>query len=88
MAEYLFNVGDKVKIKYFTDTADNYTYKITHRQQLLDGDQTDANSVNVYVMESVGIKPIQERYIDEVYLEYERNYLRQQKLKFLENVYK
>lgn len=85
MGEFLFDIGDKVNIKYYEKKGLNKTsFKIINRTILLDGENS-INGVNVYVIESIGISPTQEKYIDEIYLKYEKAYLRKLKLKEILN---
>lgn len=82
MIEYLFKINDKVRIKYYVGTNDkmNLVYTITNKSYLT----TEAyTKVCTYVLEAMYNGVVKEVLIDESYLEYDCNYLRQLKLKQL-----
>lgn len=80
--DYLFNIGDKVRIKYYMDktinSENNIIYDITNRTLM---NMSDKTRVNVYILEALKGAIIKELYIDEIYLTYDSNYLRELKLK-------
>lgn len=82
---FLFNIGDRVRVKYYMDSTinkNNVVYEITNTTHM---DMTDGTKVNVYLMEAMVESIIKEIYIDELYLVYDGNYLRELKLKKIIN---
>lgn len=70
--QQLFKIGDKVRLRY-TKAYDDITYIITGKPVL-------SIHTNTYIIESLDMTPIKEIYIDEIYLVYDKKYLRHLKL--------